>query len=66
MFGVFVTSLLFTLLHPHYGMSPALFILFAVSIGFGFLRQRFSTTAAIICHATYNFAPFLLARLIAA
>ena len=65
-FGVYVASLLFVLLHAHYGLSPALPILFAVSVGFGFLRKRFSTTAAIICHATYNFAPFLLARLIAA
>lgn len=65
-FGIVVTSLLFTLLHTHYGLSPALLILFFVSIGFGLLRQRFSTTAAVICHATYNFAPFLLARLMAA
>ncbi len=65
-FGVFFASLLFILFHAHYGLSPLMLILFAVSVGFGFLRQRFSTTAAIICHATYNFAPFLLARLIAA
>lgn len=65
-FGLFVTSLLFALLHTHYGLSPALLILFFVSIGFGLVRQRFSTTAAIICHATYNFAPFLLARMTAA
>lgn len=65
-FGVFVASLLFVLFHTHYGLSPAMLILFAVSVGFGLLRQRFSTTASIICHATYNFAPFLLARLIAA
>lgn len=65
-FGIVVTSLLFALLHTHYGLSPALLILFFVSIGFGLVRRRFSTTAAVICHATYNFAPFLLARLIAA
>ena len=65
-FGLFVTSLLFTMLHAHYGLSPALLILFAVSVCFGLLRQRFNTTAAIICHATYNFAPFVLARLMAA
>ena len=65
-FGLFVTSLLFTLFHTHYGLSPALPILFAVSVCFGLVRLRFSTTAAIICHATYNFAPFVLARLMAA
>ncbi|MCY4062874.1 MAG: CPBP family intramembrane metalloprotease [Chloroflexi bacterium] len=65
-FGIVVTSLLFTMLHTHYGLSPALLILFAISVCFGLVRRRFSTTAAVICHATYNFAPFLLARMMAA
>ena len=65
-FGLYFTSLLFILTHAHYGLSPAMLILFAVSVGFGVVRQRYSTTAAIICHTTYNFLPFLLARLAAA
>ena len=64
--GIVVTSFLFTLLHTHYGLSPALLILFFVAIGFGLVRERFSTTAAVICHAVYNFAPFVLARMTAA
>ena len=65
-FGIWVSSLLFALVHAHYGLSPALLILFFVSVGFGLARKRFSTSAAIICHATYNFAPFLVYRLIQA
>ena len=62
-FGLCVSSLLFALVHVHYGLSPELLILFFVSVGFGLLRKRFSTTAAIICHTTFNFVPFLLFRL---
>lgn len=65
-FGIWVSSLLFALVHAHYGLSPALLILFFVSVGFGLARKRFSTSAAIICHATYNFAPFLIYRLMQA
>lgn len=59
-FGILISSVLFALVHAHYGLSPELLILFFVSVGFGLARERFSTTAAIICHATYNFAPFLI------
>jgi len=62
-FGLWVSSALFTLVHAQYGLSPELLILFFVSIGFGLLRMRFNTTAAIIAHASYNFAPFLISNL---
>ncbi|MDE2775642.1 MAG: CPBP family intramembrane metalloprotease [Chloroflexota bacterium] len=62
-FGLWVSSALFTLVHAQYGLSPELLILFFVSIGFGLLRKRFNTTAAIIAHASYNFAPFLISNL---
>ena len=65
-FGLTVTSLLFALVHVQYGLSFELLILFFVSLGFGLARKRYSTTAAIVCHATYNFAPFLLYRLLPA
>ena len=61
-FGLYVSSLLFALSHTHYGLTPEMLILFLVSIGFGLARKRFNTTAAIIAHATYNFAPFLILR----
>lgn len=62
-FGLFISSLFFALIHVQYGLSPALLVLFFAGAGFGLVRIRFSTTAAIICHATYNFLPFLLLRL---
>lgn len=65
-FGLLVSSLFFALIHVQYGLSPAMLVLFFVGVGFGLVRMRFSTTAAIICHATYNFFPFLLLHLLRA
>ena len=65
-FGLWVSSALFTLIHAQYGLSPELLILFFVSIGFGLLRKRVNTSAAIIAHASYNFAPFLISGLMSA
>lgn len=59
-FGLFATSIFFTILHIQYALTPATLILFIVSLGFGLAKQRASTTASIIAHATYNFIPFLL------
>jgi len=58
-FGVFLTSLFFSVGHLQYGLTPALLILFAVSLGFSWLRLRFCTSAAIIAHAVYNLLPFV-------
>ena len=58
-FGTILTSLFFTLVHLQYGLSPASLILFAVSLGFAWLRLRFHTSAAIIAHAVFNLLPFL-------
>ena len=62
-FGIVITSLLFVALHTQYAFTPAAGILFVVSLGFGLLRARASTTAAIIAHAAYNGIPFVLAAL---
>ena len=62
-FGLLISSLVFTATHVHYGLSPAMLILFFVSLGFGLLRQRYNTSVAIIAHATYDFLPFLIYRL---
>ncbi len=59
-FGIILTSLFFTILHVQYALTPATLILFIVSLGFSWARQRASTTAAIIAHTIYNFIPFLL------
>lgn len=62
-FGMVITSLLFVALHTQYAFTPAAGILFVVSLGFGLLRARLGTTAAIIAHAAYNGIPFVLAAL---
>ena len=64
--GLWLTSLFFALIHVQYGFSPALLILFFVSVGLGLARKQFSTSAAIIAHTSYNFLPFLLLRLLPA
>lgn len=62
-FGIAISSLLFVALHAQVALTPAAIILLAVSLGFGLLRARVSTTAAIIAHAAYNAIPFVLASL---
>jgi membrane protease YdiL (CAAX protease family) len=62
-FGIGLTSVFFTLLHTQYTLTPATIGIFAVSLGMGWLRQRYSTTAAIIAHFVYNFVQLALAIL---
>jgi uncharacterized protein len=59
-FGIWLTSAFFTMLHSQYLGTPTMLLILAVSVGLGFLRQRYSTTAAIIAHFVYNFIPLLL------
>lgn len=62
-FGLGLTSLFFTLLHTQYTLTPATIAIFFVSLGMGWLRIRYSTTAAIVAHFIYDFiqlAPLLL------
>ena len=58
-FGILLSSVFFTATHLQYAFTPALLILFAVSVGFAWLRLRIHTGAAIIAHAVFNFLPFL-------
>lgn len=60
-FGLIPTSLFFALIHTQYTLTPASIWIIVVALGFGHLRRRTSTTAAIIAHFTYNFIPLLLA-----
>lgn len=62
-FGVPITSLFFTAIHLQYVATPAMAIVFVVSLAFGLARAWLSTTAAIIAHVIYNLIPFLLANL---
>jgi membrane protease YdiL (CAAX protease family) len=59
-FGIFWTSLFFTLLHTQYIFTPASLLIFGVSLIFGWLRLRYNTMTAIVAHFVYNFVPFVL------
>lgn len=54
-FGLVPTTLLFTLVHMHYGPTVLLLELFLVGLLLGLIRKRFNTTAAIIVHAAFDF-----------
>lgn len=53
-FGLFLTSVLFALVHSNYGLSLSTLIVFGVGICLGIIRIRFNTTTAMLVHATYN------------
>lgn len=59
-YGIWITSLLFALLHSQYGISFVLVGVFCMGVIFGFLRDRVNTTAAILAHAVFNTIVVLL------
>jgi membrane protease YdiL (CAAX protease family) len=59
-FGITLTTILFSAVHLQYTLTPTSVIIFGVGSGLAWLRWRYSTTAAIIAHTTYNFVPYLL------
>ncbi|MCA9904778.1 MAG: CPBP family intramembrane metalloprotease [Anaerolineae bacterium] len=63
-FGNLMTSLLFTIIHTQYALTPATLIIFAVSLGFGYLRKHYGTASAIIAHIGYDFFQLATAVLI--
>lgn len=62
-FGIVASSIFFTLLHSQYLFTPATLALFVVSLLFGWVRRRHSTTASIIAHFVYNFIQLALVLL---
>lgn len=54
-FGLWLTSIFFTVLHTQYTLTPAALTIFVVALVLGWVRQRHSTTASIIGHFVYNF-----------
>jgi hypothetical protein len=62
-FGIFATAIFFMLMHQQYAFTPAWIVIFLVGLGFAWLRQRYSTTAAILAHMLYNGLPFLFAMM---
>ncbi len=59
-YGIWITSLLFALLHSQYGISFVLAGVFCMGVILGFLRNRINTTAAILTHAVFNTIVVLL------
>ncbi|HEX2729517.1 MAG TPA: CPBP family intramembrane glutamic endopeptidase, partial [Rubrobacteraceae bacterium] len=61
--GIVPTSILFASMHVQYGPSLLLGYIFVLSIGLGYLRRRFNTTASFLAHAAYNFIGVMAAYL---
>ena len=59
-FGFWPTAVLFALTHLQYTLTPASLIIFGVAIAFGWIRQRYNTTTAMLTHFLYNFIPLAL------
>ena len=62
-FGIWLTSLFFAVIHTQYTLTPATLMIFITALALGWLRQRHSTSAAIIGHFVYNFIQLALAVL---
>ena len=63
--GILPTSVLFASMHVQYGPSLLLGYIFLLSVGLGYLRRRFNTTASFFAHAGYNFVSVMAAYLFA-
>ena len=63
-FGNTLTSVFFAVMHTQLLLSPAIVVIFIVSYFLGWLRQKHSTTAAIIAHFVYNLVQLLLLMLV--
>jgi membrane protease YdiL (CAAX protease family) len=65
--GIWFTSILFAIVHVQYGfLTPATAVLFILSLILGFVRQRHSTSVAILVHFGYNLTLALITLLAAA
>jgi membrane protease YdiL (CAAX protease family) len=62
-FGLLVSSIFFTILHLQVAFTPGTLVILGVSLAFGWLRKRYSTTAAIIAHFMYDFITLALVAL---
>lgn len=62
-FGIWLTSLLFAVIHTQYTLTPATAIIFVTALALGWLRNRYSTSASIVGHFVYNFIQLALAAL---
>lgn len=63
-FGILPTTLFFALLHTQYALTPGSVAIVLVGLVFAWLKEKQSTTAAIIAHFAYNFVLLGLAYLV--
>ncbi|MCB0078070.1 MAG: CPBP family intramembrane metalloprotease [Anaerolineales bacterium] len=59
-FGLIGATLLFTIGHTQYEVTPALLIVFLIGLVLGIVRKRFNTSTAILIHALYNASLLLI------
>jgi membrane protease YdiL (CAAX protease family) len=52
--GLLATAVLFTSIHPQYGLSFDALSVFVVAIGLGLIRKYTNTTTSCISHVSYN------------
>ena len=62
-FGITITTGFFVLMHSQYLFTPAMLLILLIGLGLALVRQRISTSAAIIAHFIYNLIPFALLSL---
>lgn len=62
-FGLWLTSILFALVHSNYGITFSTLIVLLLGLLLGWLRIRYNTTTAMVTHAVYNMSLGLLAYL---
>jgi membrane protease YdiL (CAAX protease family) len=55
-FGLWPTAIFFALTHIQYTLTPATLVIVIVGVGFGWVRQKYNTTTAIVTHFLYDFA----------
>ena len=64
--GILPTSVLFASMHVQYGPALLLGCIFVLSVGLGYLRRHFNTTASFLAHAGYNFVSVMAAYFLSA
>jgi len=60
-FGLWPTAIVFTLTHAQYTLTPAWLMIFGVALTFGWVRDRYGTSTAILVHFFYDFIPLSIA-----
>jgi membrane protease YdiL (CAAX protease family) len=58
--GLWPTALIFAFTHVQYTLTPAWLILLGVAVGFGWIRERYSTTVSMMTHFAYDFIPLAI------